>query len=107
MEQDLTEVQASDEESPGEILSPEDYIAALVRKAKGAAARLSTLPTAVKNQALQAMADGLEEKETELLAENEKDLELFDPTPDRQAIADRLRLTTERIQAMASGLRDI
>ena len=107
MEQDLTELTAADQESLPDLPSPEDYIAALVRKAKGAAGRLSTLPTAIKNQALQAMADGLEENEIELLAENEKDLELFDPTPERQAMADRLRLTTERIQAMASGIRDI
>ncbi len=107
MEQDLTESPATEQEAPAEILSPEDYMAALVRKAKGAAGRLSTLPTAVKNQALQAMADGLEEHATELLAENEKDLEQFDATPERQAMSDRLRLTTERIQEMAAGMRDI
>ena len=61
MEQDLTESPATEQEAPAEILSPEDYLAALVRKAKSAAGRLSTLPTAVKNQALHAMADGLEE----------------------------------------------
>ncbi|MBI4001934.1 MAG: glutamate-5-semialdehyde dehydrogenase [Nitrospira defluvii] len=107
MEQDLTESPATEQEAPAEILSPEDYLAALVRKAKGAAGRLSTLPTAVKNQALQAMADSLEEHATELLAENEKDLEQFDATPERQAMGDRLRLTTERIQDMAAGIRDI
>ena len=69
MEQDLTELTAADQESLPDLPSPEDYIAALVRKAKGAAGRLSTLPTAIKNQALQAMADGLEGNETELLAE--------------------------------------
>ena len=53
-------------------------------KAKSAAGRLSTLPTAVKNQALLSMADGLEEHATELLAENEKDLEQFDATPERR-----------------------
>jgi glutamate-5-semialdehyde dehydrogenase len=107
MEQDLTESPATEQEAPAEILSPEDYLAALVRKAKSAAGRLSTLPTAVKNQALHAMADGLEEHATELLAENEKDLEQFDATPERLAMADRLRLTTERVQEMAAGIRDI
>lgn len=107
MEQDLTESPVPELEAPVEVLSPEDYLAALIKKAKDAAGRLSTLPTAMKNQALQAMADGLEEHATELLAENEKDLELFDSTPERQAMADRLRLTTERIQEMATGIRDV
>ena len=107
MEQDLTESPATEQEAPVEVLSPEDYVAALVKKAKGAAGRLSTLSTAIKNQALQSMADGLEEHTTELLAENEKDLELFDATPDRRALADRLRLTTERIHDMAAGIRDV
>ncbi len=107
MEQDLTESSATEQETPAEILSPEDYIAALVKSAKGASCRLSTLPTAAKNEALLAMADGLEEHVTELLAENEKDLELFDASPDRKAMADRLRLTTERIEEMAAGIRDI
>ncbi|WHZ21056.1 MAG: Gamma-glutamyl phosphate reductase [Nitrospira sp.] len=107
MEQDLTESPAPEQETPVEILSPEDYVAALVKKAKGAAGRLSTLSTAIKNQALQAMADGLEEHAADLLAENEKDLERFDAAPERKAMGDRLRLTAERIKDMATGIRDI
>jgi len=38
---------------------------------------------------------------------NEKDLEAFDSSNGREAMADRLRLTPERIEAMASGLRAI
>lgn len=107
MEQDLTESPVPELEAPVEVLTPEDYVAALVKKAKGAAGRLSTLSTAIKNQALQAMADGLEEHEAELLAENDRDLEQFDATPERKALGDRLRLTPERIQEMAAGIRDI
>jgi gamma-glutamyl phosphate reductase len=107
MEQDLTESPATEQEAPAEILSPEDYVAALVKKAKGAAGRLSTLSTAIKNQALDMMADGLQEHEAELLVENEKDLEQFDATPERKAMGDRLRLTAERIRDMATGIRDI
>ncbi|MCS6316255.1 MAG: glutamate-5-semialdehyde dehydrogenase, partial [Nitrospira sp.] len=94
-------------DAPVEVLTPEEYVATLVKKAKGAAGRLSSLPTAMKNQALEAMADGLEEHEAELLAENEKDLEQFDATPERKAMGDRLRLTTERIREMAAGIRDV
>jgi glutamate-5-semialdehyde dehydrogenase len=107
MEQDLTEFPATEQEAPAEILSPEDYVAALVKQAKGAAGRLSTLSTAIKNQALDMMADGLEEHEAELLTENEKDLEQFDTSPERKATGDRLRLTAERIRDMATGIRDI
>ena len=107
MEQDLTESPVPELDAPVEVLTPEEYVATLVKRAKGAAGRLSSLPTAVKNQALEAMADGLEEHETELLAENEKDLEQFEATPERKALGDRLRLTAERIREMAAGIRDI
>ena len=60
MEQDLTESPAPELEAPVEVLSPEDYVMGLVKSAKKAASRLSTLSTAVKNQALEAMAEGLE-----------------------------------------------
>lgn len=72
MEQDLTESPVPELEAPVEVLSPEDYVATLVKAAKGASGRLAALSTAVKNQALQDMADGLEAHEEELLAENEK-----------------------------------
>ena len=107
MEQDLTESPVPELEAPVEVLTPEEYVTTLVKRAKGAAGRLSSLPTAVKNQALEAMADGLEEHEAELLAENEKDLEQFEDTPERKALGDRLRLTAERIREMAAGIRDI
>ena len=107
MEQDLTESPVPELDAPVEVLTPEEYVATLVKRAKGAAGRLSSLPTVVKNQALEAMADGLEEHETELLAENEKDLEQFEATPERKALGDRLRLTAERIREMAAGIRDI
>ena len=107
MEQDLTESPVPKLDAPVEVLTPEEYVATLVKRAKGAAGRLSSLPTAVKNQALEAMADGLEEHETELVAENEKDLEQFEATPERKALGDRLRLTAERIREMAAGIRDI
>lgn len=107
MEQDLTESPVPELDAPVEVLTPEEYVETLVKRAKGAAGRLSSLPTAVKNQALEAMADGLEEHEAELLAENEKDLEQFEATPERKALGDRLRLTAERIREMAAGIRDI
>jgi glutamate-5-semialdehyde dehydrogenase len=68
---------------------------------------LATLSTDVKNRALTAMAEALDMKVDEILAANEKDLDAFDPAPERKATADRLRLTPERIADMAAGIREI
>ncbi len=87
--------------------SPEEYVLDLVRKARAAAGRLATLTTDVKNRALTAMADALEARAEEILTANEKDLAAFDPTSARKAMADRLRLTPERIAEMAAGIREI
>jgi glutamate-5-semialdehyde dehydrogenase len=84
-----------------------EYVAELVTGARRAAGRLATLSTSVKNQALLAMADALEEQTEALLAANERDLEAFGSVPDRKPMADRLRLTKERIGEMADGIREV
>jgi glutamate-5-semialdehyde dehydrogenase len=89
------------------VISPEEYVLALVAKAKAAAGKLVGLSTAVKNQALTAMAEGLEVCQQDILAANEKDLAAFGDEPGKKAMADRLRLTPDRIKAMADGIREI
>jgi glutamate-5-semialdehyde dehydrogenase len=84
-----------------------EYVVELVQKAKLSAGRLASLSTTLKNQALIAMADTLIANAEHILAENEKDLEAFGSSKDTQAMADRLRLTPERIEAMAEGIREI
>jgi len=84
-----------------------EYVNGLVSRAKQAAGRLATLSTVVKNRALLAMADALEEQKAALRAANELDLEAFGSAPGKQAMADRLRLTAERIVEMAAGLREV
>jgi glutamate-5-semialdehyde dehydrogenase len=104
-----TELQKIDE-APVEPEPPKpipEYVRELVTKAKSASGKLASLPTAVKNQALTAMADVLELKADELLAANERDLEAFGSDPAKKALADRLRLTRARIAEMASGIREI
>ncbi len=91
---------------PPEVPIPE-YVRELCAKAKSAAGKLAALSTAIKNQALTAMADQLEARTEEILAENEKDLEAFGADSTRQAMADRLRLTPERIREMAQGVREV
>ncbi len=97
---------ASSEQDKSE-LSNRDYVVELVKKARAAANKLATLSTAIKNQALAAMADGLEAKTDELMAANEKDREVFEKAKGSKTMADRLKLTPERIKEMADGIRQI
>ncbi|HXV67813.1 MAG TPA: glutamate-5-semialdehyde dehydrogenase [Nitrospira sp.] len=97
-------IQGADEPKPVPIT---EYVLELVSGAKHAARRLASLSTAVKNQALLAMADALEARTEELLAANRKDLDAFGSAPDRKAMADRLRLTEKRIAEMAAGIREV
>ena len=84
-----------------------EYVDELVTSARRAATRLATLSTSVKNQALLAMADALEAQSETVLAANTQDLEAFGDAPEKKAMADRLRLTPERIADMAAGLREV
>jgi glutamate-5-semialdehyde dehydrogenase len=88
-------------------VSPEEYLAPLLAKAKAAARPLSGIIAAKKNAALLAMAAGLEEGEERLLEANQKDLEAYEGDESRAAMADRLRLTPGRIADMAKQLREI
>ena len=76
-------------------------------RARQAANRLATLSTSLKNQALLAMADALEDQTDTLVAANTEDIEAFGAAPERKAMADRLRLTEARIVEMAAGIREV
>lgn len=94
-----------EQESPPQSIP--EYVEHLVKRAKEASGKLASLSTAVKNRALLAMAEALEAKGDELLAANDKDLEAFGSSPDKKAMADRLRLTEKRIAEMAAGVREV
>lgn len=98
-------IAASEQEARPKLIK--DYVEDLVKKAKAAAGVLATLSTAIKDQALLAMAEGLEGKADQILAANEKDLREFGTGKDQAAMADRLRLTPQRIAEMAEGIRAI
>lgn len=74
--------------------------------AREAASRLAVATTREKDKALLAVADALEASAIELLAANEKDLQAAEENGMSAAMQDRLRLTSERISAMAAGARD-
>ena len=88
-------------------LSPSEYLDSILSKAQSASRPLGALTAAVKNQALEAMATGLEEAVDSILEANEKDLIAFEGNASRAAMADRLRLTPERISGMAKQIRAI
>ncbi|MDX2253556.1 MAG: glutamate-5-semialdehyde dehydrogenase [Nitrospira sp.] len=101
-----TEPQKS-EESESAVVPIPQYVKDLVTKAKRASGKLASLSTAVKNQALLAMAEALEARTDDLLEANQRDLDAFGSSPAKKAMADRLRLTDKRIAEMAAGIREV
>ncbi len=77
------------------------------RQAKSAARVLAGVSSAIKNEALMKMADGLVSATAELKKENEKDLKYAREKGLSSALIDRLELNDKRINGMASGLREI
>ena len=77
------------------------------KEAKTAARVLAGVSSAVKNDALMAMADGLMSAKEELKEENGKDLKYAREKGLSSALIDRLELTDNRIDGMASGLQEI
>ena len=75
--------------------------------AKAAARRLAALPTAVKDAALLAIADGLEERTPEILEANAQDMEAGREKGLGAALLARLELTPEGIATIAAQVRDI
>jgi glutamate-5-semialdehyde dehydrogenase len=102
-----TELQKPEQRDEPESKPVPEYVKELVAKAKRASGKLASLSSAIKNQALLAMAESLEAKMEELLAANQKDLDVFGSSPGKKAMADRLRLTEKRIDEMAAGIREV
>ena len=78
----------------------------MLENAKNAKLRVSRLTTQEKNDALSAMADALLAHTRDILEANAQDLEAAQGhiSP---VMLDRLRLTSDRIAAMAQGIRDV
>jgi glutamate-5-semialdehyde dehydrogenase len=77
------------------------------RAAREAARLLALCSTRTKNEALQQMARGLEEKTAAILEANRADVERARSSGVTRAFLDRLTLTDARIESMATGLREI
>jgi len=74
------------------------------KQAKKASLALMNIDAATKSAGLIAIADALVMHTDTILAENKKDVDAFLKKGGSSAMADRLRLTKERIQAMADGV---
>jgi glutamate-5-semialdehyde dehydrogenase len=77
------------------------------RRARAAAKILATATTGAKDAALLAAAELLEEQTPEILAANRADLDAATAAGSEAGPLDRLRLTEDRIRAMATGLREV
>ena len=82
-------------------------IADICAAAKRASRELATLSSAVKDDALEAIAIALVEHADEILEANARDVELGREGHLSDALLDRLTLTDRRIAEMAAGVRKI
>jgi glutamate-5-semialdehyde dehydrogenase len=83
------------------------YVTGKAKRARGAARRLATVSSTVKNASLLKMADALMAHTPALLTANAKDLAEAKRRGLSKAMIDRLTLTPKRIDEMAAGLRDV
>ncbi|WP_396622619.1 glutamate-5-semialdehyde dehydrogenase [Marinobacter sp. W-8] len=83
------------------------YMTELGQQARAASREVGRSSTAVRNQALLATADALDAARSELATANSKDLERGRENGLDSAMLDRLELTSQRINAMIEGLRQV
>ena len=83
------------------------YMAELGRNARQASRVIAATPTGVKNQALLAIADALDNARATLTTENQKDLETGAANGLDSAMLDRLALKPSTIDGMIEGLRQV
>ena len=83
----------------------EEMVREQAREAKASSRRLAVTPSPVKDAALRAMADALEENASAILAANAEDMEAAWKKGMPRAMLDRLRLDEKRILGMADGIR--
>ncbi len=82
-------------------------VAETCRRAKRAAGVLARTDSAIKDAALEAIARALEDRLEEILQANERDMQLGREAEIGEALLDRLRLDSGRVQAIARAVRQI
>lgn len=84
-----------------------ELVRAKAEAAHKAACALGVVSAAVKNKALMAMADALLAKTDFIIEANDRDMQAARESGMKESMQDRLRLTPERIEGMAEGLRQV
>ncbi|MBR7130462.1 MAG: glutamate-5-semialdehyde dehydrogenase [Lentisphaeria bacterium] len=90
-----------------EISEIKEVLEHIGKKARRAAAALAVLPAEAKVVCLNQMADGLIAGSACIMQANQKDIDNARRNGMDEAKIDRLKLTAERISAMADGLRQV
>ena len=85
----------------------EHHVHESARRARAAALDLRAVPRAGKDAALQAMADALVSHAAEIVEANARDITIARDSGLGDNIIDRLLLDTDRVGAMAEGIRDV
>lgn len=88
-------------------MSLQDLILNIAKGAREASREVARLGTSVKNNALLAMAQGIEKNSGFLKKENSRDLELAEKKGLQKAMLERLCLSDKVIKSMAGGLREV
>lgn len=84
-----------------------ELVRAKAEAAHKAACALGVVSAAVKNKALLAMADALLARTDFIIEANDRDMQAARENGMKESMQDRLRLTPERIEGMAEGLRQV
>lgn len=84
-----------------------EYMQSLGKQARDASRFLAQATTEVKNAALLATAEALNNRRAELLAANDEDMKAGAAHQLDTALLDRLELNSDRIDAMIEGLRQV
>jgi glutamate-5-semialdehyde dehydrogenase len=88
-------------------MSTASSVTETAERARQASRSLALATRAQKDRTLHAMADALGEAEQEILEANADDVARAESAGTPANVVDRLRLTPERLAAMAEGLRDV
>lgn len=104
MQKNMTEQLTAQNKEAEEI---EAKLSELGARAVRAKYELQTLPAARKNEALRRAADGLLKDAEHILSANAVDMENGQKRGMHEGLLDRLKLTKQRIEAMAQGLLQI
>jgi glutamate-5-semialdehyde dehydrogenase len=89
------------------MINLQDYMSRIGKQARDAAQVLARTPTINKNNALEAIAQKIEQQHDSLVAANAKDLEAGKVKGLNAALLDRLALNDSRIANMIEGLRQM